>query len=348
VNNVTIDFQQHWKTGDENEVYWGAGYQQYSDQTYSSRFAAFDPASYVYRVGDAVLRDEWQLVPDRLMVSAGVRLDYGSYRRLEYQPSFRLLYTPSSKQSLWFAASRAVDLPSRFDRDLRVDEGQALVDGLPVTLLGYGSESLRSETERSLEVGYRLQSGQRWSVDTSIFWSYYGRLQALQAPLLPVISFNGSVLTLTEPMVEDNAGSGRSYGGEIWGMWQVRTGWRLIPSYSYLNETTWLPASTDVNYLWTMQPLTVPHQALLRSQHDLSRTLKFDLTAKARSRDVFYALPGTFLLGARLAWRPTRTGELSFSVDNLTDRRVLEAYSETPNISIPIRRTFTLSWRQRF
>jgi outer membrane receptor protein involved in Fe transport len=166
--------------------------------------------------------------------------------------------------------------------------------------------------------------------------------------LLPVVTFNGPVPTLSEPLVADNAGAGRSYGGEIWGMWQVRTGWRLIPSYSYLNETSWLPASTTMNYLWTMQPLTVPHQALLRSQHDLSRTLRLDLTAKARSRDVTYALPGAFLVGARLAWRATRSGELSFCVDNLTDRRVLEAYSEAPNIAIPIRRTFLLSWTQRF
>jgi len=348
VDNMTIDFQQRWKTAERNEIYWGAGYQQYWDSTYSNRFAGFEPASYVYRVGDAVVRDEWQFVPGQWMVSAGVRLDYSSYRRLEYQPSFRLLYTPSSKQSVWFAASRAVRVPCRFDRDLRVNEGEAVAYGLPIALSGAGSESLQSETERSLEMGYRLQSGQRWSVDASIFWSYYGRLQAIQAPLFPVIAFNGPIPTFTLPMVADNAGAGRSYGGEIWGMWQVRPGWRLIPSYSYLNETTWLPASTSMNYLWTMQPLTVPHQALLRSQHDLSRTLRLDLTAKGRSRDVRYALPGAFLLGARLGWRPTRSGELSFSVDNLTDRQVLEAYSMAPNIAIPIRRTFVLRWTQRF
>jgi iron complex outermembrane receptor protein len=348
-NNMTVDFQQRWKTGAGNEVYWGTGYQQYWDDTSSLRFAAFDPASYTFRMSDAVVRDQWQVVPDRLMVSAGVRLDYSSYRHLEYQPSFRLLYTPSSKQSVWFAASRAVDLPSRFDRDLRVQAGEIVENGMPITLLGYGSESLSSETERSLEVGYRLQSGQRWSVDASIFWSYYGRLYADQMPLLPVVTFNGRIPSLSMPMVADNAGAGRSYGGEIWGMWQVRTGWRLIPSYSYLNEATWLPAaSANVGYAWNMQPLTVPHQALLRSQHDLSRTLKFDLMAKARSRDENYALPGAFLLGARLAWRPTRSGELSFSVDNLTNRRVLEAYAERPNIAIPIRRTYMLRWTQRF
>jgi iron complex outermembrane receptor protein len=348
INNLTVDFQQRQKIGERNEFYWGAGYQQYWDQTYSNRFAAFNPRRSAYRVGDVVLRDEWQFVPDRLMASAGIRLDSNSYSHLEYQPSFRLLYTPSSRQSVWFAASRAVRVPSRFDRDLRLDDGQVLADGFPVTVSGSGSESLASETERGLEVGYRLQSGQRWSVDASTFWSYYGRLQAIQSPLVPTIAIDGGTLTLSEQVVADNAGTGRSYGGEVWGMWQVLSGWRLIPSYSYLNETDWLPASTNVNYQWNFRPLTVPHQGLLRSQHDLSRTLRLDLTAKARSRDLNYAAPGTFLVGARLAWHPTRWGELSFSVDNLTDRKVLEAYSQMPNVAIPIRRTFVLKWTQRF
>jgi outer membrane receptor protein involved in Fe transport len=185
-------------------------------------------------------------------------------------------------------------------------------------------------------------------VDASIFWSYYGKLQAVQAPVLPVVTFNGRVPSFSMTMVADSAGAGRSYGGEIWGMWQVRSGWRLIPSYSYLNETAWLPASTSVSYLWAMTSSTVPHQALLRSQHDLSRTLKFDLMAKVRSRDAYFALPGAFLLGARLAWRPTRSGELSISADNLTDRKVIEAYAMRPNVAIPIRRTFLLCWTQRF
>lgn len=347
-NNMTIDFQQRWKTGERNEVYWGGGYQQFSDNTYSNRFASTDPANYMYRVGDVVARDEWQFVPGRLTGSAGVRLDYSSYHRVEYQPSVRLLYTPSSKESVWLAVSRAVRVPSQMDLDLRANDGETVVNGLPMTFLGSGSAYQRSETERSLEMGYRLQSGQRWSVDASIFWSYYGRLEAFQTPLTPDVTFNGPIPSLTMPMVANNAGAGRSYGGEIWGMWQVSPRWRLIPSYSYLNETLWLPASKFVNYGWTMPPLTVPHQALLRSQHDLSRTLRFDWNLKARSRDVTYALPGAFLIGARLGWRPTHSGELSLSADNLTDRRLLEAYAETPLISIPIRRTFVLKWTQRF
>jgi iron complex outermembrane receptor protein len=347
LDNLTVDFQKRWQTGERNEIYAGAGYQQYWDDTYSNRLASFDPRSSVYRVGDLVVRDEWQLVPGRLMGSAGVRIDYSTYHRVEYQPSFRLLYTPNAKQSAWVAVSRAVRLPSRFDRDGRIDNGQTLMAGMPIAVVGTGSRAFRSETERSLEAGYRLQAGQRWSVDASVFWSYYGRLRAVDTPLLPVVSYSGRVPSLLLTITEDNAGAGRSYGGEIWGMWQVCRGWRLIPSYSYLNESLWLPGSAYRRYFWDAKPMTVPHQALLRSQHDLSRDWQLDLMAKARSRETHHSLPGAFLIDARLGWRPTRSGEMSFSVENLTNRKVMEAYSEEPNVAIPIRRTFVIKWTQR-
>ena len=88
LQNLTFDFQKRVHTGERNEIYWGAGYQQYWDDTVSTRFTGFNPSSAVFRSGDVVLRDEWQVLPDRLLLSAGVRLDYNSYRdaRISAQP----------------------------------------------------------------------------------------------------------------------------------------------------------------------------------------------------------------------------------------------------------------------
>ncbi|HEY2016188.1 MAG TPA: TonB-dependent receptor plug domain-containing protein, partial [Bryobacteraceae bacterium] len=78
LNNLTMDYQKRWQTGERNEIYAGIGYQQYWDSTTFHRFASFDPPQSAYHTGDVVLRDEWQFVPERLLASAGVRLDYGS------------------------------------------------------------------------------------------------------------------------------------------------------------------------------------------------------------------------------------------------------------------------------
>src|SRR5947207_726444 len=116
LQNLTADYQKRRQTGEGNEIYWGGGYQQYSDDTQSVRFAALDPAQSLYRSGYGVMRDEWQVVPGRILCSAGVRVDYNSYSHVEYQPSVRLLYTPNPRQSAWLAASRAVRAPNRLDR----------------------------------------------------------------------------------------------------------------------------------------------------------------------------------------------------------------------------------------
>jgi iron complex outermembrane recepter protein len=347
LNNLNVDYQKRRRFGERNEFYWGAGYQQYWDSTYTNRFVGFDPRGYVYRSGDVVVRDEWQILPGRLLGSAGVRVDYISIHRFEYQPSLRLLYTPNTRQSLWAAVSRSVRVPSRVDRDLLYDNGQMLANGMPISSLISGSRSMRSEVVRSVEAGYRFQSGQKWSVDASAFWSSYRRLRETDAPLDPELVYSGVTPSLVLPFVMDNAGAGRSYGGELWGTWQVRPRWRLIPSYSYVKDSRWLPSSTDRYYQWDRLPADLRHQAILRSQHDLARNLQLDVMLRARSRDQNYPLPGVFLVDARLGWRLSRSGELSFSVSDLTNRQVLETYPEGPIPAIPLRRTFLIKWTQR-
>jgi len=347
-NNLTLDYQNRRQTGTRNEIYWGAGYQQYWDDSTASRFLTILPASATYRDGDAVVRDEYQLVPERLMVSLGVRFDYNSFTHLEYQPSVRLLFTPDRRQSAWMAVSRAVRVPSRLNRDVHLAGGSVLFGELPISISLNGSQSLRAEVDRSIEAGYRFQSGQRWSMAASLFGSYYGRLMGMAGPAVPIVSLIGSVPVFSVPFTYCNCGSGRSYGAEISGAWHVREGWRILPSYSYLNESRWLPAGNFELYQWDTIPNTIPHQFLMRSQHDLSRKLQFDLMARARSRDAAWNLPGAFLLDARLGWRPIRSGEFSIAVQNLTNRQILETYAESPFLSIPIRCTFVVKWTQRF
>ena len=348
LNNMTLDAQRRMQTGERNEIYVGAGYQQYWDHTQSAMYVGFSPASSVIRTGDVVLRDEWQIVPSRWTASAGIRLDYNSYSHLEYQPSIRLLYTPSVHQSAWVAYSRAVRTPDRFDRGIQADNGYLLEGGLPIHERMVGSDRFRSETERAAEAGYRLQSGQRWSVDTALFWSWYGRLRAVVVGTpVPVVDVRG--FSLDFPVTVVNAGAGRSYGGEISATIQVRPGWRLMPSYSYAHDERWLPASSfPGQYNWDRAPGDLRHQGLLRSQHNLARNWRLDLMARAHDRDRSFDLPGAVLFDARLAWQATRGTEISLTGHNLTNRKVLEAIAEGPEPSIPLRRTLLLQWTQRF
>ncbi len=348
INNLTLDYQNRRQTSERNEIYWGAGFQQYWDSTQSQRFAAFVPSSTDYRAGDVVLRDEFQIIPDRLMVSAGMRTDYTSWTRFEFQPSLRLLYTPSSRQSLWVAASRAVRVPSRYDRDLESDAGIEPLLGYLVAASEVGSHSMRSEHAVSLETGYRFQAGQRWSAEASVFWTYYGNLRILQFPAHPQVEVLNGMPVLILPLAEVNAGTGRNWGGELSGTWQVLPRWRLIPSWWYLNQVRWSPGPLYQHYVWDT-PLNDPaHQGFLRSQFDLTRRLQLDLMGRARTSNSGYDVPGSVIFDARLGYHPWRNSELSFDMQDVLDRHVLDTYTEAPFVAIPLRRTFVVRWRQSF
>ena len=345
LNNLTIDFQKRLQTSDRNEVYWGFGFQHYWDSTYTLRFAGFQPASDGYYLGDAVLRDELQLIPSRLLASAGMRVDYTSYTRFDFQPSVRLLYTPSTRQSLWAAVSRAVRVPSRVDRGLTCEEGDELILGvLPIEVQMFGSRLMRPEVENSLELGYRFQSGQRWSADFSTFWSYYTSLVAVGIPQQLQVQMVDGVPEFLMNLVAENGATARSYGGEASATWQLTPVWRLRPSYSYLDEAPRLPP----NHMWMLDTSGYRHQGAIRSQYDLSRHLQLDLTARAQSRNTVWDLPGAVLFDARLGWRPARDTEFSFSMQDLTGREIVETYAQSPFVSIPTRRTFLVRWVQRF
>ena len=200
------------------------------------------------------------------------------------------------------------------DRDIVFDPGSEMVFGLPVAMTNLGSKSMRSEVARTAEAGYRFQSGQRWSVDTSVFWSQYRRLRSVDYNLPPELVFSESGVSAWIPMRMANSGAGRSYGGDASATVQLRPGWRLIPSYSYLNDDRWLPApSANYATLWEQIPADIRHQGAVRLQYDVARNLQLDLMARARSRDHAHDLPGVLLADVRFSWHPVRSTEFAFT-----------------------------------
>ena len=346
-SNLTMDFQNRRLTGERNEIYWGAGFQQYGDDTYGNPGFSLNPNNFLYRDGDVVIRDEWQMVPGRMMASAGLRLDYNSYRRLEFQPSVRLMYTPSRHQSIWASISRAVREPNHGDMAERAELPE-MQNGIPILLEIAGSPTLLPEVDDSVEAGYRFQSGQRWSIDISGFRSYYSRLIGIAGSAMPQVSFTNGVPTVVVATTMTNAGTGCSHGAELWATWQMAPGWKLMPSYAYVDDMRWLPTVPGRIYAWNYLPSDLRHQGWLRLEHDFSRAWQADLNVRARSRDVGLQLPGWMLIDAHLSYRATHSGTLTVSVQNLAGREVLEGYSELVFPAIPVRRTFVIQWTQRF
>ena len=113
---------------------------------------------------------------------------------------------------------------------------------------------MRPEVENSLEVGYRFQSGQRWSADFATFWSYYTSLTAVAMPQNLQVEMVDGMPEFLVNLVAVNSATARSYGGEASATWQITPAWRLVlPTLIWMKPRACHPAS---NGCWS-PPVTV-------------------------------------------------------------------------------------------
>src|SRR5207244_1648268 len=139
----------------------------------------------------------------------------------EYQPTARLLFTPTNKQSVWAAVSRAVRTPAIADNDIQVST-LPLKSATGAILFPriLPSQDLDSEELISYELGYRAQATERLSFDTALFYNHYDRLFTnIAAPGAPV----PGPATGTElfPLRRLNGASADTHGAELASTWQA-------------------------------------------------------------------------------------------------------------------------------
>ena len=101
--------------------------------------------------------DLWYLV-------AGSKFEHNDFSGFEYQPSVRLLYTPTERKTWWAAVSRAVRTPSRVNQNLVSHQfvspvgptfAEVLGDPTPVSeaLIAYELSSATARSQRTTSRG---------------------------------------------------------------------------------------------------------------------------------------------------------------------------------------------------
>src|SRR5580700_2325730 len=71
-----------------------------------------------FSIYSSFVQYELAIVRDKLTLTGGTKLEHNNFSGFEYQPSVRLLWTPTEHQSFWAAVTRAVRTPSRLDQDV--------------------------------------------------------------------------------------------------------------------------------------------------------------------------------------------------------------------------------------
>ena len=297
-----FDLQHRFLAGERNEFVWGFGYRRTDDHVVNPPTLAFLPGDLRQETFSSFVQDEISLVPERLTLTLGTKVEHNDYTGWEFQPGTRLAWKPTAKQTVWTAVSRAVRTPSRIDRDL-------YAPGTPPFTILQGGPDFESEKLLAYELGYRVQPSSRLSLSVAAFYNDYDDLRSIEQVTPPA----------TRPVVIGNGLTAYSYGAEFTADYHVTDNWRLQAGYTRLIvHLRPKPDSTDSG-AGLSEANDANHQVFLRSSLDLPWRLQLDAGLRHVGEIREQGVPAYEELDVRLAWQATRQLELSIVGQNLLD-----------------------------
>jgi iron complex outermembrane receptor protein len=305
LDTYDVDLQHATRLGARHDLVWGLGYRLINDRVVNTAALAFLPAHVARQWFTGFIQDEIALVPNRLHLALGSKIEHNDYVGFEIQPSGRVNWRLSPSGTLWAAVSRALRSPSRIDREF-------FVPAQPPYFLA-GGPGFHSEEELAYELGFRRQQG-TLALSVATFYSRYHGLRSLEQTNPPAAT----------PIVIGNGQDGESYGAELATDYRVTDRWRLRAGYTELRVHIWPnPGSTDQSR-GASESHTPERQFFLQSSLDLPADLRFDAGLRAIDDITNQQVPGYGELNAKLSWQPMPTLELSLVGQNLLHRRHVE------------------------
>ena len=325
-HTLDFDFQHHWTVNDRHDLIWGGGYRRTGDDTEGTIDLSFVPSDRVLQLESFFVQDQISLKPNRLLLTAGTKLENNDLGGFNAQPSGRLAWTPNEKQSLWAAVGSAVGTPSRRTNDcfipLTVFPGP---DGQPIVPTLFGNPHVKSENVVAYEAGWRTEENSRLTLDVTAFFNSYHHLYN-QEPGTPYYSANPAPLHLVFPQTWENKMHGHTQGVEISANWRVGERWTLSPGYSLLQMHLRMdPDSQDTNTLPNIEGSSPKHQAQLRSRVDLARGLTWDANAYFVSSLPAQAVNSYTRVDTQLSWHAAERTVISLVGQNLVKDHHLES-----------------------
>jgi iron complex outermembrane receptor protein len=295
-----LDLQHHFTIGERQHVTWGGGYRLMQDDVGNSAALAFVPGRKDLQLFSAFLQDEIALVPDRLKLTVGSKVEHNDFTGFEFEPSGRLAWKIDEHQMLWSAISRAVRSPSRIDADLRFP-------GSPPFVL-VGNSDFKSEELLAFELGHRIRPHRRLTLSLATYYNLYDNIRSLE----PIATNSYSI---------QNKNRAESWGFEFSGTHQLTEWLRFRGGYTYLSRHVRREeGGLDLNR-GRSEGNDPKHQVLLQSMLNLRYGFEFDVTGRYVAALPAPRVPAYFTFDARLGWRPNDRWELSILGQNLWDNQ---------------------------
>jgi iron complex outermembrane recepter protein len=363
-----VDFQYHLRSLPRNDLIAGIGMRQGDDAFAAAtrgipadalQLVQGQTGGGVQRLFSLFVQDDISLLPNRLTLTLGAKVEHLPEAGTELSPNVRMLWTPADSWSVWGAVSRAVRTPSRVDRRGQVAASVEIPDGFTIAqpevlpgfnqfgtplpiLLQQGSGHVAAERVVSIEAGVKHRLSETLSADLAAFRNQYERLRTARlvpptcqpgggiAPACLFASMPGSVRYLLENSPVGNATDGYGQGVEMALDWSPMGPLRLQAAFTLFKSLT--QADYAAGEFETDRDSGSPRAQWNVTAHwNTGRTTEMTLGLRhvdKVSPALGINVGGYTELDARLAWRPRANLELALHGRNLLHDRHQEYASE--------------------
>lgn len=329
-DTLDANFQHHLAWVGRQDIVWGLGYRCTPDTIEGSLTVSMNPESRRLQMYGGFVQDEIALVPDRLYLTVGTKLEHDDYAGLGLMPNIRMAWAPTDHHMFWSAVSRTFRAPSRNDTNLVLNIGDIGTSpgGLPILLRLLGNPDFEYERLIAYEAGYRATISDRVSLDLSAYFNDYDHLQTTE-PGTPFPENSPAPPHIVQPLMYENLMFGETHGAEIAGKWQVTHRWRLSPGYALeLIHMHTQASSMDTQTVPFLEGAVPRHGAQLRSTLALKPGLDWNTSAYFVDRLIHQGpgdvvIPAHTRLDANITWKLKEGLSIAFvGQDLLKDNHV--------------------------
>ncbi len=368
-----LDAQHHFLLSTNHDFVWGGNYREtrHRETLAPLGFLTAQQSDVRVNLVSVFAQDDWSVVPQKLNMQAGLRVEHQTYGGTAPEPSVKGLWKVDTHHILWAGWSRMVRSPSMVEEAFGANPQAIPATGnAPPVLVraGPGSQSgFGNEKARTIELGYRGQMSPSFSTDLVAYKSDY-------SGIFGAFPGGATTTTLSDPacaaafaayglapgtfgvcqnITRGNIYPVRTHGVELALEWRPLPYWRLQMNASRM----WLGGgSLETSAI--IYGTSPRYQGSLRSSVDIGSTQRFDLwwrrTGGLAGRGNL-AWPAAALpiqarteLDLRYAVQAAKSLELAIVGQNLLSSQQLQFYADyMPNLPVIPQRTVYLQavWR---
>ncbi|MCE5324527.1 TonB-dependent receptor [bacterium] len=348
-NTVDFDYQKRLTLNPRQELVWGMGYRQSSNDLTSSEVVSFDLSGETTCLYSAFCQEDITLAENRSRLTIGSKFEHNSYTGFEIQPNIRFLWTPQPRHTFWASVSRAVRTPSYAERYSQFSwVGRTYDDGNYYLLRIIGNKDFKPEELTAYEIGYRVQRADKMSLDWTAYYNVYDNYRSFEPGSPQIVTSPFTYIVI--PLTINNLVNVNVYGWEISGKYNITNNWRLSTGYTYCRlDMSSDPESNDT--FSVNNDVYYPRkQFQIQSSLDLARNFELDINHyySGPMTDVVFNVPRWSRTDLRLGWKKAETTEISLGVQNLFNKRHREAYATTNEVATYATRSYyaMFSWRR--